>query len=616
LILTLGRSSFDWALLSAVLPIAATAGCDGCGREKPYTPFGVTSSLPLIPPSAPPEPSASAAEAPKFAKRLAELAPPNATRWKIGERELEAPAGRVFAQALQADFDGDERSEVLTWTLPATPPAAPPPASPGQGELWLFRAEGAPARLFEQPGFIPIGPECQHQTALTQTGPHTVTLDVAATCKAPRVERSPVQGVAVLAPLAERPLILLLRAAAPANGETLALGVDSSDRDDDGRDDAKVTISVQKAGSARPASADVVWLDRAAGTSRDAREPSRSLARGASVEAARAKGKTTSKSVGDGVGNLRRLYATLCAEASVPRIFDADGAPLPCGDLKSMVDDLASAEMTAALMRKDYVEAAATLTRDGWYHAPMSKDRRAKLTKAFESAVTVVDVGAIVSLTAVPRKAAAPRWSPLRFQDDGSLLIQSAQAVVLVTPDGREQALGEDAGGLRWPLEVANPERVRWTGVTQPCDRAEIELSLTDAAGAPAAPLVTRLLAPRPGPCRGGLRPGPSVTAISWHAAGLEALVGGAPVGAATSAGEAALRPAQPGSPRSPDGRSMVVPTPVGLLITHEQGAELWRGDALGDARTLGDCVVANRQERVACVRDDRALLISRASAR
>ena len=112
----------------------------------------------------------------------------------------------------------------------------------------------------------------------------------------------------------------------------------------------------------------MVWLDRTAGTSRDAREPSRSLARGASVEATRAKGKTTSKTVGEGVGNLRRLYAALCAEGSVPRVFDGDGAPLACGDLKSFVDDLASAEMTAALTRKDYVEAAATLSRDGWYH--------------------------------------------------------------------------------------------------------------------------------------------------------------------------------------------------------------------------------------------------------
>jgi hypothetical protein len=548
---------------------------------------------------------------------MAELAPPNATRWKLGDRELEAPGGRVFAQALQADFDGDERGEVLTWTLPAPPPGAPEPANPGQGELWLFRSEGAPARLFEQPGFIPIGPECQHKTALTQTGPRTVTLDVAATCKANLVARSPVQGIAVIAPLAERPLILLLRAALPANGETLALAVDSTDRDEDGRDDAKVTITVQKAGSARPASADVVWLDRAAGTSRDAREPARSLARGASIEATRAKGKTTSKTVGDGVGNLRRLYAALCAEGSVPRIFDADGSPLPCGDLRSLVDDLATAEMTAALTRKDFVEAAATLARDGWYHAAMSKDRRAKLTTAFESAVTLVDAGPIASLNALPaRRTAAARWSPLRFEDDGSLLIQSSQAVVRVTPDGREHALGEDAGPVRWPLEVTNQERLRWTGVVQPCDRAEIELSLTDATGAAAAPVVTRLLAPRPGPCRGGLRPGPSLTAISWQAAGLEALVGGSPVGPSTSVGEAALRPGQPGSPRSPDGRSMIVPTPLGLLIIHEQGAELWRGDGLSDTRALSDCVVANRQERAACIRDDRVVAISRASAR
>jgi hypothetical protein len=218
--------------------------------------------------------------------------------------------------------------------------------------------------------------------------------------------------------------------------------------------------------------------------------------------------------------------------------------------------------------------------------------------------------------TEVSRKTTLPRWSPLRFEDDGSLLVQSANAVVRVTPDGREQALLEDAGAARWPLEVATGEGLRWTGVTLPCDRAEVELSFSGGSGSTTAPARTRLLAPRPGSCRGGLRPGPSLIPVSWHGAGLEALVAGSPVGAATSAGEAALRPAQPGSPRSPDGRSMVVPTPLGLLITHDQSAELWRGDALGDPRPVNDCVVANRQERVACVRDDRVLLISRASAR
>jgi hypothetical protein len=77
------------------------------------------------------------------------------------------------------------------------------------------------------------------------------------------------------------------------------------------------------------------------------------------------------------------------------------------------------------------------------------------------------------------------------------------------------------------------------------------------------------------------------------------------------SVGEAALRPAQPGSPRSADGRTMIVATPRGLLVSYEQGAELWQGEALGETRTIADCVIANGRQRAACVRDDRVLVIT-----
>jgi hypothetical protein len=602
----LARRLLPFALVAVAT--SALPACDGCGKEKPYTPFGVASSMPLVPPSAAPAPEPSAsAEPPKFAKRPSELAPPAAKRWRIGGRELDAPPGRVFAQGLFADFDGDQKEDTLVWTLPAE---APPAAPSGPGELWVFRGENPPAKLFDQPGFVPIGPDCELTTALAQTGPHSVTLDVAASCKAERVARSPVRGIAVLLPLAERPLILLLRAAAAGPGETLRLDVDSTDRDDDGRDDARVTLTVQSTGSARPASADVVWLDRAAGTSRDAREPARSLARGAGIEATRAKGKTTHKGVGDGVGNLRRLYAALCAESGVPRIFDAEGAPITCGDLKAFVDELASAEVVAALTRKDFVEALAPLARDGWYHAPISKDRLARLTKSIETALPRVAIDGATTLAArVARRGSAPRYAPLRFESDGSLLVQTAASVIRVTSDARELTLGAEAGVSRWPLEVVSAQGVRWTGVALPCERAALELTFSNAAAQP-----TRLLAPRPGTCRGGASAAPALSALSFQGSALEAVVAGSVVGPVQSLGEAVLRPELPGAPRSPDGRALIVATPLGLLVTHEQGAELWQGASLGDPRTLNECVVSNGHERAACTRDDRVLLIARGS--
>jgi hypothetical protein len=309
---------------------------------------------------------------------------------------------------------------------------------------------------------------------------------------------------------------------------------------------------------------------------------------------------------------LRRLYASLCAESGVPRLFDAEGTPLACGDLRAFVDDLATAEVTAALTRKDFVEALAPLARDGWYHAPIGNDRRARLIKAIEAALPRVAVTEVATLGArVPRRGSAPRYSPLRFEAGGALLVQTAGGLVRATVDGRELALGADAGVARWPLDVIGDRGLRWSGVALPCERAELELTFSNGAPQP-----TRLLAPRPGACRGGASVAPALSALAFEGTAPEAIVAGSLLGPVKTLGEALLRPEQPGAPRSPDGRALIVPTPLGLLVTHEHGAEIWQGAALGDPRSLGDCVIADRHERAACTRDDRVLSIGRGSAR
>src|SRR5689334_19455621 len=86
------------------------SGCKGCREEKPYTPVGVTSALP----TAEPAPSASREKngadggsggGPAIKKAL--FAPDNAQRWSVEGRELESPSGRVFEQAIVADFNAD-----------------------------------------------------------------------------------------------------------------------------------------------------------------------------------------------------------------------------------------------------------------------------------------------------------------------------------------------------------------------------------------------------------------------------------------------------------------------------------------------------------------------------
>ena len=80
---------FSWAL----------SGCDGCGSKKPYTPFGVASSLPRVELPAPSasEPPPALAAPTGFAARKAELVPDAPEKWQGSDLNLSAPAGRRFA---------------------------------------------------------------------------------------------------------------------------------------------------------------------------------------------------------------------------------------------------------------------------------------------------------------------------------------------------------------------------------------------------------------------------------------------------------------------------------------------------------------------------------------
>src|SRR5690606_40566938 len=64
---------------------------------------------------------------------------------------------------------------------------------------------------------------------------------------------------------------------------------------------------------------------------------------------------------------------------------------------------------------------------------------------------------------------------------------------------------------------------------------------------------------------------------------------------------EAVLRPRVVGSPRSPDGRLLVAPSPLGLYVSRSPKPELWSIGST-DWTTLSDCAVANDAAAIACV--------------
>ncbi|HMJ16275.1 MAG TPA: hypothetical protein VK524_32905, partial [Polyangiaceae bacterium] len=388
-----------------------------------------------------------------------------------------------------------------------------------------------------------------------------------------------------------------------AADETLKLEVSSHDSDSDGRDDVSVNVSVQGPGSDKPATARLAWLDRAAGPSRDASEPSRSLAAAASVEATRSRGKTTSRTTPVMVANLRRLYASLCAESGTPRIFDEDGEPLKCGNLQSFVDRTALAELGSALTRKTFIEALGVFTRDGWYHGRVSSAQRKALEKDLAKLVPNVEIASAATLETRPvPRVSVVRYSPLRFEATGHLLIQSPNGLVRASPDGSEAQEGSTAAS--WPLEVSSADGTRWTGLTYACDRSEV---LLNVSGDPQR--ATGLLSPRPGTCKGGAVPRvPAPAVLEFRGQTPSAIVAGKLIG---SLGEAGAE--LPGSPRSPDGRYVVVPSALGLLVLQGERAELWRiQDASWSNSGASDCVIANDGQRAACIVDERVRLLLR----
>lgn len=588
----MARRAELWAALLLALP-GALLGCDGCQKEKPYTPFGVTSALPSVElPVAPPPPPSAKPESGSFAPAL--VAPPGSRKLRMGELTLQAPPKYVFDQALVLG-DG-ETQQAVAW-LRAEPDARQVPP----GILMAYSPSGQARQVMTLPSFVPVAPGCVNATRLVQTGASSVLIDTVATCPPGLAARMPVEAVSVVAPASERAEVLTLRVAAPAPGEALNIDEDSSDRDGDGRADVKLVFTLTSPGGAK-ASAILAFVDRAAGVSRDAAEPRASLTLAAKAILAK-----TGPSASAEVDAVRRLLGSLCAEGATPRVFDAEGSGIRCGDLGGVIDTLARADALSRLAAKDALGAVSVLTRSDWYFKRLSADAEKAISKELTKRLLGVSPTAQL-LTARPKTTKGPHWSPLWFEQDGALLVQGDAGVVRVSRDGSsELPVDPDAGTPAWPLDVTDSSGRRLSGSLCLCDSSEVQLGLTDASGAPQPGLPTRLLSPRPGGCKGRFAC-PDPVPVASGPEGFSVLLAGV---LAEPAKLGAALPS-PGSARSPDGAWLVASTPLGLVVTGS-AQELWKlPDAPVDARHAQDCVVANDRAAVACVSDGRVVLLKR----
>ncbi len=574
-----------------VLPLSLL-GCDGCQKEKPYNPFGVTTSVPSAEQTAPvPVPSAKL-EPNKFAPAV--VAPAGSRKLRMGELTLDAPNRYVFDRALVLG-DGEAQQAVAWVKAEASAREVPP------GLLMAYSATGKPRQVMTLPSFVPIAPGCEHATRLVQTGLQTVLVDTVARCPAGLVARVPVQAVSVVAPASDHPEVLTLRLAAPAPGEELSVEEDSTDRDGDGRDDVKLVFTLSGPDGAK-ASAVLAYLDRAAGVSRDAAEPRASL-----LVAAKAILAKAGPAASNDVDAMRRLLSTLCAEGATPRVFDAEGSPIRCDDLGAVIDTLARADVLSRLAAKDVLGAVAVLTRADWYFKKLSADAEKSITKELNKRLLAVAPSA-VALAAKPKLAKGPHWSPLWFEQDGALLVLTDGGVVRVSRDGSTEAPADvDSGTPGWPLDVTDANGNHLSGSLCACDSSEVQLSLTDGAGTPRPGLPTRLLAPRPGGCKGRFTC-PDPTPIASGVDGFSVLLAGT-LQEPKKSGRALP---SPGSARSPDGNWLVAVSPLGLVVSGT-AHELWKlPESPVDARHAQDCVVANDRAAVACVSDGKVVLLRR----
>lgn len=573
----------------------------GCEDRRPYTPFPVAtgSGGTVAAPPAPPPPVVPTAPPPPLEPQVA---PSRALQWRVAERDLQAPDGLIFRLALVGGIEGGGARDVLAWAVGT-------PEHPSIGELWLYPESGEPRLIMAAPGFLPTGPGCSHGARLMHAGPSSVALDIEATCSGPLLPRSPERSVSVLAPLRSPPLIAGFRLAAPARDERLEMEISAADRDGDGRDDVQMSLRFGTTLSA-DVLARFVWLQRAAGLSRDMSEPRASfaaLAEPVNARAGQAGAAADAASVAANASTARRMFASLCAESGTARIFLDDGAALDCGDLSSPFEAFTSAEVDAALAAGQAGEALAALERHTWYASGSGAPREAfsvRLRAKIDKRLIRRRVIKLVPLQALPRAVEpGPHYSPLGFHPDGSLLVLTRDGVVRAAPDGRfEYDASDELDG--WPTVVAAANGEQLSGIAFPCERSDVIWLRTAADGTPLEPISTRLVAPRPGSC-GGSTPftPPVVSPAAWVSAEPSAYVG------ASWLGESVAHPPL-GSAVSPNGRFGIAAARSGLVVASEGRTALWVFDDPTLPARLSDCVVSNNAQAAACLLAGRAYVI------
>ena len=612
---------------AALLPLAlAASGCSGCHEDHPYVPYVIGTAVPPqvdagevslpVPSASAPSPEAGAS----FAAEPATLAPPGLARWPVDGVDLQAPEGRVFVAAVVRDY-----GEMGTRAAFAI---VRPPDGSGPGELVYYGGPAGalvPVSTYAPPEGLAHDAGCAPLGRLSRVGKRAVLVEFGVQC-ATRTTSAPARWVAlVAAPVPPRPaaspgpaLPQGVRFAAtiadPPGAPTLTIEADTSDRDGDRLPDVALRVTLDGGGApfepGPRVSATLAWLDRSAGLSRDVAVTEGSFAALASAAAVRARSPRDAAVVPAFVAQARALWRAVCAEGGSPRLSGVTGSgPITCGVARSL-EELGLGEARAYVTTGDPLRAALAIERA---ERPPAARTAARVTEAqgwLAALAPVAAARAVRAVAAVPLmgKGHEPAWGPLAFETGGKLLVRTRAGVVRVDPDAGDEA---DADGVSaWPSAVVSLDgAMRWIETYDPCDGLALRATFAPASGDDVHDVALPVAPPLGDRCAGSRGVPAHAVPVAWGPGGLEAIVEGEPVLVAPDLSRATPlasfldSPALLGGPRSPDGKTMVVPTSSGLVVRSPSSTRLLRAAELA-AGTADQqaCTVSVDGTHVACV--------------
>ncbi len=605
-------------VLLAVLLVAG-AGCHGCRGGRPYVPYTIGSAQPegamgQGAMSAASRGTDASSSGDGFAERDATAAPPNTTQWIVEGVTLGAPDGLVFASALIGDFDGDGAKEAFAIARPAE--------GNDPGEVLYYRGAGddgilAVAATFAPPAGLSRDADCLAIDRLVAVGARSVLAELGAQCLQ-HPPTGPARWVAVIDGGLNPKVRLAATVADPEGAPALTLDAEVSDRDADGRDDVALRVMLEGGGPPLEpgprVSATLAWSDRPAGLSRDATVTEVSFSMLAALATRHAKNMQDAPEVPNYASQVRALWRAACADGGSPRLLAVAGTgAITCGSGRAL-EDLGLAVVRAYATMGDPLRTALALDRAERPPATHTAQRVAEAQKwlaALAPAATARLVRAVAAVPVAPRSH-EPTWGALAFEPGGKLLVRTRAGVVRVDPDFGDEAA---ANVPDWDPRVVSPDGgARWIEAYDPCDGLPLRATFELASGDDNRDVALPVAPPLAGRCTGSRGAPTQTTPVAWGPAGLEAIVDGEPILVSSDLTRASLlatflgQPMRPGAPRSPDGRTYVVPTDVGFIVRGPGRSRWLRGSELdGTFAEQRDCAISNDTTHVACVRAGRA---------